>query len=207
LGSSSRGTTLSKGGDQWESFKGKGETLNGRKTKGKGVSHRKVEDVGPESKIIRTDKNRVVTNNSLESETQAPAPLNLPFGKLFFGFKVVPYTPPTADGSKSPGNPEPTAFIGSGHTLSGREGLASQGKGKERSVSMASPLSWGHGQTLNSRSQPNRSSEKVGAGGASVPIVPQRNGSGVQPPSTRKTRSPSPDWGVDDDDVIVIDSD
>lgn len=46
---------ISKGGDQWESFKGKGETLGGRKTKGKGVSHRKAEEVPDDSKIIRTE--------------------------------------------------------------------------------------------------------------------------------------------------------
>ena len=50
-----RGTIVSKGGDQWESFKGKGETLGGRKTKGKGVSHRAVEQVAEGSKIIRTE--------------------------------------------------------------------------------------------------------------------------------------------------------
>jgi ubiquitin fusion degradation protein 1 len=49
------GTVVSKGGDQWESFKGKGETLGGRKTKGKGISHRKVEQVPEGSKIIRTE--------------------------------------------------------------------------------------------------------------------------------------------------------
>lgn len=48
-------TTMSKGGDHWESFKGKGETLGGRKTKGKGISHRKVEEVPEGSKIIRTE--------------------------------------------------------------------------------------------------------------------------------------------------------
>lgn len=47
-------STVSKGGDHWESFKGKGETLAGRKTKGKGISHRGVEDVSDGSKIIRT---------------------------------------------------------------------------------------------------------------------------------------------------------
>jgi ubiquitin fusion degradation protein 1 len=47
--------TVSKGGDQWESFKGKGETLAGRKTKGKGISVRKAEDVSAGSKIIRTE--------------------------------------------------------------------------------------------------------------------------------------------------------
>lgn len=48
-------TAVSKDGEHWESFKGRGETLTGRKTKGKGVSHRKIEEVSAESKIIRTE--------------------------------------------------------------------------------------------------------------------------------------------------------
>lgn len=48
-------STVSKGGDHWESFKGKGETLAGRKTRGKGISHRGVEDVADGSKIMRTE--------------------------------------------------------------------------------------------------------------------------------------------------------
>lgn len=48
-------TAVSKDGDHWESFKGKGETLNGRKTKGKGISHRKAEQVADGSKIIKTE--------------------------------------------------------------------------------------------------------------------------------------------------------
>ena len=51
----SRSVAVSKGGDTWESFKGKGETLSGRKTKGKGISQRPVEDVMTDSKIIRTE--------------------------------------------------------------------------------------------------------------------------------------------------------
>ena len=47
-------STMSKGGDQWESFKGKGQTLAGRKTQGKGISQRQVEDVAEGSKVIRT---------------------------------------------------------------------------------------------------------------------------------------------------------
>lgn len=39
----------------FESFKGAGQSLNGRKTKGKGKSARKVEEVDPSSKIIRTE--------------------------------------------------------------------------------------------------------------------------------------------------------
>ena len=49
------GTTLSKDGDTWESFRGKGQTLEGRKTKGRGISHRKVEEVATDSRIIRTE--------------------------------------------------------------------------------------------------------------------------------------------------------
>jgi ubiquitin fusion degradation protein 1 len=47
--------SVSKGGDHWESFKGKGETLAGRRTKGKGISHRPTESVPEGSKIIRTE--------------------------------------------------------------------------------------------------------------------------------------------------------
>jgi ubiquitin fusion degradation protein 1 len=46
---------VSKDGQNWEAFKGKGETLAGRRTKGKGVSVRKIEDHQLDSKIIRTE--------------------------------------------------------------------------------------------------------------------------------------------------------
>ena len=46
---------LSKGGEEWETFKGKGETLGGRKTKGRGISKRKIEDHMEDSKIYRTE--------------------------------------------------------------------------------------------------------------------------------------------------------
>jgi len=54
-GTKTGATAVSKDGDHWESFKGKGETLNGRKTKGKGISHRKAERVSDGSKIIKTE--------------------------------------------------------------------------------------------------------------------------------------------------------
>ena len=38
-----------------EAFKGRGETLNGRKTKGKGKAGRRITEVDPDSKIIRTE--------------------------------------------------------------------------------------------------------------------------------------------------------
>lgn len=118
------GTAVSKGGDHWESFKGKGETLAGRKTKGKGISHRGVEAVGEDSKIIRTEwvlsilvasghandfnsQQKIINNSSAEADVKVPAALNLPFGKLFFGFNVVSYTPPEPKAPSSPGSPPP----------------------------------------------------------------------------------------------------
>lgn len=68
----------------------------------------------------------------------------------------------------------------------------SKGKGKESSSE--STYVWGvSGNKLNA------GSISRGAGGARVP----------QPPQRKPQRSPSPDWGVDDDDddVIMIDSD
>ncbi|PPQ71412.1 hypothetical protein CVT24_012230, partial [Panaeolus cyanescens] len=204
---------VSKGGDHWESFKGKGETLSGRKTKGKGISHRKVEDLAEGSKIIRTDQHRIVSNATYDTDVKVPAALNLPFGQLFFGFNVATYTPPTQPAPNSPlaGPSSPPAFAGSGNTLTGRPNpqtakSTEKGKGKETASGSASATShnWGtSGQTLGRA--PPKPSGQVGAGGASVPAPPQRKG---------KARSPSPDtsegedWGVDDDDdVIMIDSD
>ncbi|KIM49341.1 hypothetical protein M413DRAFT_438526 [Hebeloma cylindrosporum] len=207
-GTSTSSTALSKGGDQWESFKGKGETLGGRKTKGKGISHRKAEQVPEGSKIIRTDQHKIVSNDTLESDVKVPAALNLPFGQLFFGFNVAAYTPP----GPAPGSPEsipqsPPAFSGSGNTLSGRfntvQASSSNAKGKSKSSEPASDShAWGSsGQALGRRTLPQNG--PVGAGGARVPQAPQRNNKKVV-----EQRSPTPeDWGVDDDDVIMIDSD
>ncbi|TFK42494.1 ubiquitin fusion degradation protein UFD1-domain-containing protein [Crucibulum laeve] len=211
VGATAASTTVSKGGDQWESFKGKGETLGGRKTKGKGISHRKAEKAPEGSKIIRTDNHRIVSNNTLDTDIKVPAALNLPFGQLFFGFNIPPYTPPAA--AAAPGSPEPTAqsppaFVGSGNTLTGRsntQASSSSSKGKEKEKAATSPTStheWGSsGQSLGARATP-RELGPVGAGGARVPRVPQRNSN-----QKKKERSPSPDFGVSDDDVIMIDSD
>ncbi|PSR94118.1 hypothetical protein PHLCEN_2v4546 [Hermanssonia centrifuga] len=203
VGTGTKGTT--RGGDQWESFKGKGETLGGRKTKGKGISHRKAEEVPDGSKVIRTNKQHIVTNNSLESDVTAPAPLNLPFGKLFFGFNVTAYVPPDA---APPPNSPPPSFGGSGTTLAGRSAGSSTLKGKAKETPPQPSTNWGSsGHTLGSRysassTVPSRSSRQVGAGGASVPVLPQRQ------KKTERARSPTPDYGVDDDDdIIVIDSD
>lgn len=54
-GAASGKVGLSKDGDQWESFKGRGETLSGRKTKGRGISQRQIEDKMEGSSIYRTE--------------------------------------------------------------------------------------------------------------------------------------------------------
>lgn len=38
----------------------------------------------------------MMTNELLGDARPAPAPLSLPFGKLFFGFTVIPYKAPDA---------------------------------------------------------------------------------------------------------------
>ncbi|KAJ3989433.1 ubiquitin fusion degradation protein I [Lentinula detonsa] len=212
-GTSTGQNVVSKDGDDWESFKGRGETLAGRKTKGKGVSHRKIEQVAEDSKIIRTDNRRIVSNATLEENAKVPAALNLPFGQLFFGFNITPYVPPTTD--DAPTSPtvdrEHAPFSGSGHSLNGRsigtQPSSTPDKGKSKAVndsSSQSTASWaGTGRTLGSSV-----SRDLGAGGARVPH-PQQKISGGQA-GKKKQRSPSPDidWGVDDDDdVIMIDSD
>lgn len=109
---------------------------------------------------------------------------------------------------------KPSTFAGTGNSLSGRvtsTPSSAKGKSKENANPAVSTSSWGSGgQTLSSgRSNGSRSSRptniqdrEVGAGGAPVPVLPNR--------SKRKEtrRSPTPDFGVDDDeDVTYIDSD
>ncbi|KAJ4487847.1 ubiquitin fusion degradation protein UFD1-domain-containing protein [Lentinula aciculospora] len=215
-GTSSGQNVVSKDGDAWESFKGKGETLAGRKTKGKGISHRKAEQVAEGSKIIRTDNRRIVSNATIEDNAKVPAALNLPFGQLFFGFNITPYVPPTTDDTPtSPTVPQgPVPFSGSGDSLTGRSAgpssmsTSAKGKRKASDDSSSQPsVSWaGAGRTLGN-SVP-RELGSISAGGARVPRPQQINSEGQK--AKKKQRSPSPeiDWGVDDDeDVIMIDSD
>ncbi|KAL5529723.1 hypothetical protein ACEPAG_5708 [Sanghuangporus baumii] len=220
-GTSTGETALSKNGEVWESFKGKGETLSGRKTKGRGITQRGIENMMEGSKVYRTDKRRIVTNETLETDSNVPAPLNLPPGKLFFGFRHVPYN--HADGQAVNGTSDSSAggletFQGGGNTLSGRPSSSAnanvsanaKGKGKEKENKDEKDekdvgAKWaGKGQTLNSA--PSSSSRRVaddgpvGAGGARVPRASRK-----QP---QREPSPVPDWGVDsDEEVIYIDSD
>ncbi|KZT40848.1 UFD1-domain-containing protein [Sistotremastrum suecicum HHB10207 ss-3] len=195
----SGGGGVSKNGQDWEAFKGKGESLTGRKTKGKGVSVRKIEDQQTNSKIYRTGPH-IISNETLQTDAKAPAPLNLPFGKLFFGYNVVPHVP-TPEAPKSPEAEEPQsrpAFTGSGNTLTGPSSRSRSNRSTPAPQPAPQPApappkpehDWGKGHSLSNSNAPR---------GA------------AKPPSKGKQkareRSPTPDWGVDDDDVIMIDSD
>jgi len=59
---------------------------------------------------------KIINHGSIEEESKVPAALNLPFGKLFFGFNVVPYTPPQAKPPSSPSVP-PTSTVSQRNSL------------------------------------------------------------------------------------------
>jgi len=167
-------------GSDFESFKGAGQTLNGRKTKGKGKSVRKITPADPDSKIIRTDKPKMVTNESLDDGRQVPEPLNLPFGTLFFGYPFVPYKAPALEGpgasaSSPPPSQLPSFASGGGQTLSG---TAAQARPPVTQPSSSS------GNTTGER-QPQEAKWK---------------GKGNTLAASRRPRSPSPDY-------IEVDSD
>ncbi|EJU05284.1 UFD1-domain-containing protein [Dacryopinax primogenitus] len=105
----------------FEAFKGVGQALNGRRTKGKGKSGRKIQEVDEFSRIIRTDKPKLMTSDTVDAERKVPAALNLPFGKLFFGFPVTPLRPVAESTQTAPAAAEQEqTFQGQGQTLSGR---------------------------------------------------------------------------------------
>ncbi len=87
-------------------------------------------------------------------------------------------------------------FGGAGRSLTERAApQATHNKPEDRSKS----YNWGSsGQSLSS----SKKQVSQRSGKAAQPSSPARNSK-----SKQKERSPTPDWGVDDDDVIMIDSD
>ncbi|TYJ53849.1 hypothetical protein B9479_005537 [Cryptococcus floricola] len=114
-----------------ESFTGVGQSLSGKKVKGRGLA-RKIEEVDPSSKINRNDRPQIITSETLaDADRVIPAALTLPPGKFFFGFKYTPYDP-----SKAPKKPSATSepaqpFGGSGNKLKSGKTVGDKGKGKE----------------------------------------------------------------------------
>jgi len=109
----------------------------------------------------------------------------------------------------------PAAFLGAGNSLNGRatdSSTQSKGKGKatdDSGAKDADEARWGTGQGRSLGSHPSNGAGTrtfgagLGVGGASIPRLSQRSSKKPR----RRERSPTPDFGIDDDDVIVIDSD
>lgn len=78
--------------------------------------------------------------------------------------------------------------------------------GEPKGQDGAGSKDWGEGQKLGRGLR--KPSGVTGAGGASVPTIPDRGGrSTTNQAGKEKARTPSPDWGVEDDEMIDYDSD
>ncbi|GJN88646.1 hypothetical protein Rhopal_001612-T1 [Rhodotorula paludigena] len=115
----------------WEAFKGSGQSLTGKRIKGKGIKAKPAEQMDENSRIARTDQPRIVTADTQLGSRQVPAALNLPFGALFFGFDLSAARPPPGseaeaaqrarEDDEARARAAPFAGLqGSGATLSGR---------------------------------------------------------------------------------------
>ncbi|WFD20508.1 ubiquitin fusion degradation protein [Malassezia caprae] len=97
-------------------FRGLGQTLSGKKTKGK--KDKPITPRDPQSLVRSTDRPAIVTNDTLREDKHVPAALHLPFGQLFFGYDVERLPVPVSQDSAPQEAPaQDTAFQGQGHTL------------------------------------------------------------------------------------------
>lgn len=103
----------------FEAFKGLGQSLAGKRVKGKGVSAKPIQALEGDSKIWKTSEiPKIVTADTQIGSRQVPAALNLPEGTLFFGYK---FKAPQSETDKEKENkPVQPSFSGVGGTLSGR---------------------------------------------------------------------------------------
>ncbi|GAA5853707.1 hypothetical protein JCM9279_000283 [Rhodotorula babjevae] len=123
--------TDGEGPASWEAFKGTGNSLGGKRVKGKGVKAKAIEGIDENSRIIRTDQPRIVTADTQLGTRQVPAALNLPYGALFFGFDLSHARPPPGSDAEAAQKAQEAQAVrdaaapfagvqGSGTTLSGR---------------------------------------------------------------------------------------
>ena len=112
--------------------------------------------------MIHRSQKKLITSEMLEGRGDGPAPLNLPLGKLFFGYAFVPYNPPSTVAAAQ----TPNTFIGGGNTLSGRRIVPTTPEGDVspsglESATPAPAHSWGSGgQALGSAGRPPKPKEK-----------------------------------------------
>ncbi|GAA94088.1 hypothetical protein E5Q_00735 [Mixia osmundae IAM 14324] len=144
----------------FNSFVGSGNTLAGKRVKGKGTSTKKVQEVDPTSRIVRTDQPRIVTADTQIGGRRVPARLDLPYGTLFFGWHVIAPDAPKeetdmADALQQPSTTVPFAGMGQGVTLSGRPSAntsAAPSPGPSPAPPPTSSVFAGSGNTLSGRS-------------------------------------------------------
>ncbi|EIW71321.1 hypothetical protein TREMEDRAFT_67697 [Tremella mesenterica DSM 1558] len=174
-----------------ESFTGVGQSLSGKRIKGKGLT-KKIEEAESSSKLSRNGGAKIITPDSLnDTDRKVPAALLLPAGKFFFGYKYVPFDASKAPKPKVP-EPEPAqAFSGAGQSLrnKGKHG-PSVGESSNSAPKDEKPDPWanlGSGNQLRSVKTTNQ--------------VP----SSVTPNKTQTTRSQVDPIVVDDDDDFMYD--
>ncbi|PKI82329.1 Ufd1p [Malassezia vespertilionis] len=101
-------------------FRGLGQTLSGKKTKGK--RDKPITPREQDSRVRRTDVPTIVTNDTMQEEKRVPAALHLNFGQLFFGYDVpildVPAPVEKEEGSSDHHAPR---FTGTGNLLAARK--------------------------------------------------------------------------------------
>lgn len=152
-------------------FRGTGQSLSGKKIKTK--KDRQIEQLDNSSLVRRTDKPTIVTNDTQLTEKKVPAALNLPFGKLFFGYEVIPV------GGKESDKPKPSTqtFSGSGTTLSGRAPPKRKEKEPESKPSepLTSAFTLGGGRTLADSARSSRYATPSSSSGPSLNDRQQRD--------------------------------
>lgn len=125
----------------FEAFRGTGQSLAGKRIKGKGISAKPIQPLEGNSKIWRTtDIPKIVTADTQIGARKVPAALNLPEGTLFFGYQ---FKPPVSDDEKNAKDEKPKGptFTGAGGSLLARRPNKNNNKPSKSTSSSRKPSS------------------------------------------------------------------